>query len=202
MKIIFFSANIDTIDELKKNHPTENFMTFSELTSFEKILDVLKQDFIVIADFDSVANDINKLISANKLPMNTVVLERNPEISSGKILISHKVKAYGNTRMSHANFMQMLQTVEDGKVWTYPELTVALAKDVATPVINDEAKKLVQNRLSAKEIEVIYMLLDGLTNDAIAKELNITTRTVKAHVSSIFSKLHVNDRLSLVLLLK
>jgi DNA-binding NarL/FixJ family response regulator len=32
--------------------------------------------------------------------------------------------------------------------------------------------------------------------------MDITTRTVKAHISAIFSKLHINDRVSLVLLLK
>jgi len=202
MKIIFFSTSMDTVDELTKKHKIKNFITVSDLVSLEKSTDISEEEFILIADFDSVSNEINQLISLNNLAKNTIVLEKNPEIISGKMLISHKVKAYANTRISEANFTQMIEAVSESKVWTYPELTMALSNNVASPTINDDAKKMIQNRLSPKELEVIYFILDGLTNNAIAKELDITPRTVKAHVSSIFSKLHVNDRLALVLLLK
>ena len=202
MKVLFFSANMETVDELTQRHNIDNSMSFSDLTSLEKVTKSLNEEFILLADYDSVSSEINRLISLNKLPMNTVVLEKNPEITSGKMLISHKVKAYANTRISTVNFAQLIEAVSDNKVWTYPELTVALSNSIAAPTINDDAKKLIQNRLSPKELEVIYLMLDGLTNDAISKDLKITTRTVKAHVGSIFSKLHVNDRLALILLLK
>ena len=202
MKIVFLSSNMDTVDELTVRHSIEDFITSSDLTSLEKISKSLDEEFILLADYDSVSSEINRLISLNKLPLYTIVIEKHPEITSGKMLISHKVKAYANTRISTVNFAQMITAVKENKVWTYPELTIALSNSVATPIINDDAKELIQNRLSPKEIEVIYLILDGLTNDAISKELEITTRTVKAHVSSIFSKLHVNDRLALILLLK
>jgi two-component system, NarL family, nitrate/nitrite response regulator NarL len=202
MKTIFFSSNIDAIDEWKKRHAIKDAMTAYDTPSLKKVLSIIKEPYLLIADYDSVAHEINQLIASDKLPSNTIVLEKNPEISSGKALVSHGVKAYANARMSHVNFLQMINAVEDEKVWTYPELTAALAKGASNPIINDDAKALIRNRLSPKEMEVIYSLLDGLTNDAIASKLDITTRTVKAHVSSIFSKLHVNDRLSLVLLLK
>ena len=202
MKIIFLSSNMDTVDELTVRHNIEDFIASSDLTSLEKISKSLDEEFILLADYDSVSSEINRLISLNKLPLYTIVIEKHPEITSGKMLISHKVKAYANTRISTVNFAQMITAVKENKVWTYPELTIALSNSVATPIINDDAKELIQNRLSPKEIEVIYLILDGLTNDAISKELEITTRTVKAHVSSIFSKLHVNDRLALILLLK
>ena len=202
MKIIFLSSNMETVDELTVRHSIEDFIASSDLTSLEKISKSLDEEFILLADYDSVSSEINRLISLNKLPLYTIIIEKNPEITSGKMLISHKVKAYANTRISTVNFAQMITAVKENKVWTYPELTIALSNSVATPIINDDAKELIQNRLSPKEIEVIYLILDGLTNDAISKELEITTRTVKAHVSSIFSKLHVNDRLALILLLK
>ncbi len=202
MKKIFLSANIEIVEELRKKHTIEDFTLVSDLISLEKSINTLDKAFILFVDYDSCSSELNRLIALNKLPKNTIVLEKNPEITSGKMLISHKVKAYANSRISVANFSQMLETVSNNKVWTYPELTVALSNNIASATINDDAKVLIQNRLSPKELEVIYLILDGLTNDAIAQELNITTRTVKAHVSSIFTKLHVNDRLALVLLLK
>ncbi len=202
MKIIFFSANMDMIDEWKSKHTLDNSFSCYDEKSLQKVLKGLLKPAIIIADFDSVATQINKLISSNELPQNTVVLEKTPEITAGKLLISRGVKAYANSRISDVNFLQMINAVSDGKVWTYPALTAALVQSSSTPTLNEDAKSLIQNRLSPKELEVAYLVLEGLTNDTIATKLDITTRTVKAHVSSIFSKLHVSDRISLVLLLK
>ena len=202
MKIIFFSSNMDMIQEWENRHTLQDYTSCYDTLSLVKELINTVSDYTLIADYDTVAHEINKLISSNRLPDYTIVLERTPEISSGKMLISHGVKAYGNSRMLNIHYLQMIETVQNGKIWTYPELTSALAKSSVVKIMNEDSVQLIQHRLSPKEIEVIYLILDGLTNDAIAKELDITTRTVKAHVSSIFSKLHVNDRISLILLLK
>ena len=201
MQIIFFSSNLDTIDEWRERHNIEHSEACYDIESLENKLKKLDA-YIIVADYDSVAHDINKWLSSNSLAKNVIVLEREPAIATGKMLVSHGVKAYGNSRMLAHHYLQMLQTVIDNKIWTYPELTAALVKTTKKVSLNKDAKELIEQRLSKKEIEVIYLVLEGLTNDAIGLALDITTRTVKAHVSSIFSKLHVNDRVSLVLLLK
>jgi two-component system, NarL family, response regulator YdfI len=48
--------------------------------------------------------------------------------------------------------------------------------------------------LTRREIEVLGLLAEGLSNKAIAKRLAITERTVKFHVGAIFEKLHVTSR--------
>ena len=202
MQIIFFSANMEMIDEWKLRHQLDDTFSCYDSKSLQKVLKGLLNPAIIIVDLDSVATNINKLISSNTLPQNTVVLEKTPEITAGKLLISRGVKAYGNSRISDVNFIQMINAVSDGKVWTYPELTAALIKNREKSSLNSYAKTLIDARLTEKEKEALYLVLTGLTNDAIAQKLEITTRTVKAHVSSIFSKLHVSDRISLVLLLK
>ena len=201
MKVIFFSSSIDTIDEWKMRHNIELCTSCYDLNSLHTQLKDLTP-YILVADYDSVAKDLNQLISSNTLPANVIVLERAPEITTGKMLISHGVKAYGNSRMLTHHYMQMLQTVENGNIWTYPALTSKLAPTTQKNSLNDDAIKLLENRLSQKEKEVVYLILESLTNDAIASSMDITTRTVKAHISAIFSKLHINDRVSLVLLLK
>jgi two-component system, NarL family, nitrate/nitrite response regulator NarL len=56
--------------------------------------------------------------------------------------------------------------------------------------------------LSAREREVAAMIRKGENNKRIALVMNISERTVKAHLSSIFRKLDVSDRLHLAILLK
>lgn len=201
MQIIFFSSAFEIVNEWKSKHNIEYSVSCYDLDTLKKALED-NEIYILIIDYDSVANDINKLISTAAIPDNSIILERAPEIATGKMLLSHGIKAYGNARMQSIHYLQMISTVIEGKVWTYPELTASLAKDASKPSLNEDSITLIQNRLSPKEIEVIYYILDGLTNNAIALKIDITVRTVKAHVSSIYSKLHVNDRISLVLLLR
>ena len=54
--------------------------------------------------------------------------------------------------------------------------------------------------LTRRELEVLELLGKGLKNREIAGQLHISDKTVKNHVSNIFSKLHVNDRTAAALL--
>lgn len=48
--------------------------------------------------------------------------------------------------------------------------------------------------LSEREMEVLRLIADGANNSSIAKQLVISEKTVKSHVSNILSKLHLADR--------
>lgn len=201
MRTIFFSSNITIIDEWKKRDAIGQNSVCYDMDSLTNELKKSAQS-VVIADYDTVASDLNTLIASGSIPDKLIVLEKEPSVVTGKILIMRGAKAYGNSRMLNNHFTQMIETVAKGNIWTYPELTALLAKTDKKAPLNEESKKLIEYRLSEKEQAVSYLMLEGLTNDAIASSLNITTRTVKAHASSIFHKLHVNDRVSLILLLK
>lgn len=54
--------------------------------------------------------------------------------------------------------------------------------------------------LTDREYEVLLLMLDGLTNHAIADHLHVSPLTVKSHVSSVLSKLHVATRTEAVAL--
>ena len=199
MQTIFCSTDINLIEEWEKRAKPSTI-----IDDFQELLIYLKQNpnAIVIADYDSCASQINRMIAAAESIDNLIILEKVPVVITGKYLITHGIKAYGNSRMLKIHYNQMIETVKNGKIWTYPDLTIALTQAVKQDILSTEATEMIKSRLTDKEQDVVYFILEGLTNDAIAKKLNITPRTVKAHISSIFSKLHVNDRLALVLLLK
>ncbi|MFN2201783.1 MAG: response regulator transcription factor, partial [Caldilineaceae bacterium] len=48
--------------------------------------------------------------------------------------------------------------------------------------------------LSERELEILVLISDGLTNRQIGNQLNLATNTVKGYVSSTFDKLGVNSR--------
>ncbi|HJP83988.1 MAG TPA: response regulator transcription factor [Fimbriimonadaceae bacterium] len=63
----------------------------------------------------------------------------------------------------------------------------------------NETRQVFQE-LSRREIEVLECIAVGMKNMAIADKLCLSEKTVKTHVTSIFKKLHVNDRTEAALL--
>ena len=53
-------------------------------------------------------------------------------------------------------------------------------------------------RLTARQLEVLALLCEGLPNKLICRELSISAGTVKAHISGILRELGVNSRLQAV----
>jgi DNA-binding CsgD family transcriptional regulator len=64
------------------------------------------------------------------------------------------------------------------------------------------AQILKQYGISERESEIIELLIEGLSNQQIAKELYISLNTVKTHIKNIYAKVEVNNRLQLFSLLK
>lgn len=67
-----------------------------------------------------------------------------------------------------------------------------------------EAPSVPEEKLAAltrRERDIVKLLADGASNKQVARELEITERTVKGHLSNVFMKLGVHDRLKLVLFL-
>ncbi|MBD1921659.1 helix-turn-helix transcriptional regulator [Microcoleus sp. FACHB-831] len=52
--------------------------------------------------------------------------------------------------------------------------------------------------LSDRELQIIDLVSDGLTNDKIAQKLEISKRTVDNHISNILTKTKTNNRVELV----
>jgi DNA-binding CsgD family transcriptional regulator len=53
--------------------------------------------------------------------------------------------------------------------------------------------------LSARELEVLALVGQGLSNRLIARRLGIAEKTVKAHLTSVFAQIGVTDRLQAAL---
>jgi len=74
-------------------------------------------------------------------------------------------------------------------------LTYEQAEVVNAQVINEYG-------ISEREAEIISLLVEGLSNQQIAKQLYISPNTVKTHIKNIYAKVGVNNRLQLFSLLK
>lgn len=85
-----------------------------------------------------------------------------------------------------AQLCAAIKAAAAGQVQLAPEAALRLLREVRAP----ESPEV----LSERETEVLRMVARGLANKQIAQELNITEKTVKAHVSSILAKLGLASR--------
>ena len=63
-------------------------------------------------------------------------------------------------------------------------------EQVAREMWNEGRKE----RITAREMDVLQCIAKGFSNQDIGKALNLSEKTVKNHLTSIFHKLKVNDR--------
>ena len=129
-----------------------------------------------------------------------VVMSSTPSESQAFQALNAGCAGYCHVNAAHEQLQEIALVVEHGGLWMPPELVQRLlalslrTAPVATQVIDPQL-----NELTARELMVAGQVAHGATNREIAETLEITERTVKAHLSSIFGKLGVRDRVQLAL---
>jgi DNA-binding NarL/FixJ family response regulator len=94
--------------------------------------------------------------------------------------------------------IKAINKVHQGEVWLDRSLMGSLLDEMTQPPeIDSETAKIAS--LTDRERQVIALIAEGLKNKQIGERLYITETTVTHHLSSIFSKLDVSDRLELVI---
>jgi len=110
--------------------------------------------------------------------------------------------------MKGANPDQLLnaiRAVNEGTAWIDPAIAKLVLKSLNPPKTSQnpaswEDKKTSSRKaalaagLTQREIEVLSLIVEGMSNAKIAETLFITRSTAKAHVHSILQKLCVDDR--------
>ena len=86
---------------------------------------------------------------------------------------------------------QAIRTILKGQPWVPSEVLLAFVKQAKALL---EAQLLHGHFLTAREGEILQLLMRRLTNKEISGALGISERTVKFHVSNILGKLQIEDR--------
>ena len=89
-----------------------------------------------------------------------------------------------------------VRSVARGEAMLDPSLASQVLTEFQTYQKADVAE--VYQPLTPREREILKLMSEGLPNKTIASRLNISERTVTTHVANIYSKLHVNNRVSAI----
>ena len=92
------------------------------------------------------------------------------------------VSAYLTKDVLHDELLKAIRAVHAGQTYLPAAVAASLAAQLPRP------------ELSAREVQVLELIVQGLANKQIAYSLSIAEHTVKNHVKNILSKLGVQDR--------
>jgi DNA-binding NarL/FixJ family response regulator len=134
----------------------------------------------------SVVADISWL--SQRLPV--LVLSATEVTSEAVAAVRNGARGVVFKRFAVEVLMDAIRTVAAGNVWLPPTLQTQVAAQLRGPSAN---------RLTPREEEIVHCVARGQRNAEVAKNLSISEETVKTHLTRIFRKVGVRDRIELVL---
>jgi len=204
MAILLCSANERVCkrwkDLLKIKYDIEHADTVAELknccsTGINCELILLHRSLVDAQTF----NEIQRTFSTSRF----FLLSDKPDVEEGLTFLKLGIVGYANTYISAERLNEAVRVIIGGAVWLGQKVMQRLILDsyarAKEQAVSDSEKKL--KVLTTREREIANLVAQGQSNLEIAANLDITERTVKAHLSSIYEKTKTGSRLNLALLI-
>jgi DNA-binding NarL/FixJ family response regulator len=162
----------------------------AEAASMTDLAAVSVEVVVVLAFSDETLNWESKRSQSTLLPAVLLLSDTAEQI---KGLAKLPLRGWGvlPTDFTEAELIAALYAVDTGLITMSPDHFEQLNPQ-PTPGSNPVSETPIN--LTARELEVLTLLSDGLANKQISLELEISEHTVKFHVSSIYQKLNVSNR--------
>lgn len=131
-----------------------------------------------------------------------VVLANMPNHAESLHALSLGAMGYAHAYSASDSLKEIKTVISHGGLWLGQELLQRLI-ETSTKLTGNQPAYVegLLAQLTHREKEVAVEAAKGLSNKEIARILDITERTVKAHLASIFERLGAKDRLQLALML-
>ena len=127
-----------------------------------------------------------------------IAASSNPKDEEAIAALDAGCAGYCHAYADAAQLRQVTQVVQAGHVWIGPALMQKLIRS-ANQVRPPRQTSDWAQTLTARETQVAQLVAQGASNLDIASQCGISERTVKAHLSAVFEKLAVVDRMQLAL---
>lgn len=185
IKIVLVSDSTLFLDGLRKILEQDNEIEIVAVTTDLKKLNTLIRDFspeLLFLDNRQIKCDIGKLLRMKRIRSNNIKVILLTEGNSAALDFPNLISVSQDT--SASELIQIIKSANDEK----------------SEVEYLKPKEKQFDSITKTELRIIKLIASGETNKAISEKLSITEKTVKAHVTSIFEKLNIQNRYQLMLL--
>jgi DNA-binding NarL/FixJ family response regulator len=139
-------------------------------------------------------------LSRNRDPVRSLVMI--DDNTDGRVVaaLKHGARGIVPKRTATPLLLKSIRVVFRGEFWVghdnIPHLVNHIREAAGAPGSPARGNR---SGLTTRELEIAALIIDGATNRDIAQKLSISEQTVKHHLTSVFGKLSVSNRLELVL---
>lgn len=209
MLTLFACSNAELLTRWEKSvFGMSSTATASSLKQIKEKIQKLKPD-ILLLDYLILGPDQQKdVLEIAILAPRTKILLFSPKLSDNVewTLFKSGIQGCCELTMPAEQISYAIKAILKGELWIRRSLTsfmldelveVSMEKERIESAIHD----LLSN-LTKREYEIAMLVGHGESNKRIANRLDITERTVKAHLTEIFRKLQISDRIKLALMMK
>lgn len=166
---------------------------------------------LIIIDADKITQNKQLLPSFNTIHPRLLIVGNHWTDEQQIEALINGAAGYCSKTVSTKILLLAVESILKGDLWIQRHLVSKVIGILVQLKSTATATDIKQNKvesdnllltLSKRELEVAKMISLGASNKAIASTLSISERTVKAHLTSTFKKVHVPDRLHLALFIK
>ena len=174
----------------------------SNLLDLVQVCEEFKFD-VLLLDIDLRGINLTKILQLLKKNKNAKVIFIVDNDYNENTLVSairSGVRGYllKNTESKHLT--KAIKSVNDGELWVERKMMVKVLEAFSSsPKMKGKKRKSAVYELTETETKIVKLVLNGLSNRDIAKDLYISEKTVKFHLYKIFKKLSVKNRSALIL---
>ncbi len=189
-----FGEGIKSLVEEYKKEYKHNITTVRNCFD-PKVVNSKKPD-LLITDFNTLFGMFHEYFFHDKLRVLLLGTRCLPIIEDGRLadFISHGLVGILSPDTNEAQFNKSLNTIISGELW-FKRKRIQGAVSSTKSATRKNAPHLTDT-----EIEIVKLICKGLSNKEIKKSLKTTEQSVRAHLSRIYKKAGVSDRLQLALL--
>jgi DNA-binding NarL/FixJ family response regulator len=156
--------------------------------------DVVVMDLILP---DTSGIEITRRIKQSLPQVNVVALTIHEDQEYFFETLRAGASGYVPKRAAPEELVNAIRVANTGEVYIFPSLVKVLVRDYLGRS-NEQADVFISEELTQREQEVLDLLVQGLTNEAIANQLIISKHTVARHRENIMRKLNLHNRSELV----
>lgn len=215
MNIILYSCNEDVLLRWKEiiSAQYSSVESYNNSTELDNLLTLRAEKSILLYQLSGIEDEeewLKNFQQRHHEYLFIIALSNSPDPQKGVRLLDIGVKGFANTFSSGEKLLMAIDVVNKGEVWLGDALIkfilAYLKRQISTAELDeqndDSSANIIFKKLTSREQQIAQKVLLGKQNKIIADELNITERTVKTHLSAIYKKAEVRNRLELSLALQ
>ena len=174
-----------------------------------KLAERIKPD-VLLMDLKMPKSDlVQSLLEMSSTAPTTKVLVLTAYSDEENVLNAAKsgARGYVSKGVPTTSLIQAIKTIYGGGTWVDKDIPCWQAfEEIAgnntgtTRAVTPLGDENIQS-LTKRELEILKLVAEGLTNEEIGKRIFISEKTVKTHLTNIFDKLKVNNRFKAALML-